>query len=455
MRRLAWPVPYRGRMERADLAPDRGPFLALMGANAVSQIGNMMTAVAVPWLVLQTTGSAVQVGLVGAAIAVGWVVPAILGGPLVDRLGLRTTSIAGDVASAVTVAIIPILQLSGVLQFWQLIVLVFVLSGFNAQGQTARFALIPALASRASMSLERANSADRAIARAGQLVGPVVAGLLIAVVGPSGVLFADAMTFVVSAALVGVGVPSVRALPADREEVPRSTYRADLSEGLRFVLHNRLILSMLLLVLIGNIFDVPLLTVVLPVYAEEIFGTATSLGLMLGSFAAGALAGTVLFGAIGRGLPRRRLFLWGWLLAVLITYGALALRVPLAAVVLAGLLGGLLAGPINPILETVVQENTPPHLMGRIFGVFIALAQAGIPFGAAIAGLVIEGAGLIPTITAVGAIYLAVIGLMFFNPALKRMDAGSAPAAEPIAATVPAAQLPAQARSAATMKGGL
>ncbi len=95
-----------------------------MAANAVRQVGNMMTAVAVPWLVLETTGSAAQVGLIGAAIAIGWVAPAILGGPLVDRLGRRRTSVAGDLVSSVTVASIPVLQLLGVLQFWQLIVLV-------------------------------------------------------------------------------------------------------------------------------------------------------------------------------------------------------------------------------------------------------------------------------------------------------------------------------------------
>ena len=444
-------LPYSFLMQSAAPATqDRGPFLALMGANAVSQVGNMMTSVAVPWLVLETTGSAVLVGLTGAAIAIGWVVPAILGGPLVDRLGLRRISVASDIASCAAVIAIPLLQLLGALEFWHIILLVLLLSSFNAQGQTGRFALIPPLASRASMSLERANSADRAIARAGQLIGPVLAGVLIAVIGPSNVLFLDAGTFALSALFVAVGIPSGAVARAAVAEPTTSTYGTDLSQGLRFVAGNRLILSMMLLALVGNFFDVPLLTVVLPVYAEQIFGSPTSLGLMLGSFAAGAMVGTILFGAIGRGLPRRRLFLWGWLLAVLISYGALAAQVPLAAIVLSGIVGGLVAGPINPILETVVQENTPPELMGRVFGVFIALAQAGIPFGAAIAGLVIEGAGLIPTIATVGALYVVVVALMFFNPALKRMDARPMRGEEP----VPAEAAP-QARSSATMKAGL
>jgi MFS family permease len=437
------------------MPPDRRPFLVLMSANAVSQVGHMMTAVAVPWLVLETTRSAAQVGLVGAAIAIGAAVPALLGGPLVDRLGLRRTSVAADLVCGLTVASIPVLQLLGVLQFWQLIVLVFLLSSLNAQGDTGRFGLIPGLAARASMSLERSNATDRGIARAGQLLGPLLAGVLIPLIGASNVLLVDAGTFAVSAMLVGFGVPPRAVATAGPQQQKTSTiYRADLSEGLRFVMSNRLILSMILLCLVGNFFDLPLMTVVLPVYAKEVFGSPTSLGLMLGSFAAGALAGTILFGAFGQRLPRRKLFLGGWLLAIVVSYGALSAQVPLAAVMLAAVVGGVVAGPINPILETVVQENTPPQLMGRVFGALIAVAQAAIPFGAAIAGLVIDVAGLIPTIAVGGAVYVIVIALMFFNPALRRMEARPAAKELVVAEPTPAQGSP-QARHSATMKAGL
>jgi MFS family permease len=65
----------------------RTPILTLLAANAASQIGNMMTAVAVPWFVLVTTGSAARTGIVGAVMALGPSLPAVLGGPLIDRLG--------------------------------------------------------------------------------------------------------------------------------------------------------------------------------------------------------------------------------------------------------------------------------------------------------------------------------------------------------------------------------
>lgn len=435
----------------AAAPPDRRPFFSLMGANVVAQVGHMMTAVAVPWLVLQTTGSAAAVGLTGAILAIGSVVPALLGGPIVDRFGLRRASVAADLISGLTVATIPLLKVIGVFQFWQLLLLVFLLSAFTTQGDTGRLGLIPHLAERASMSLERSNATDRGIARVGQLAGPLLAGLLIPFIGAANVLFIDAGTFAFSATLVGFGVPA--ALAAKNRlapSAPKRNYRADLSEGVHFVLGNRLILSMILLCLIGNFFDLPLVTVVLPVYAKEVFGNASSLGLMMGSVAGGTLAGTVLFGAFGRGLPRRRLFLGGWLLAIVITYGALAVRAPLPVLLLAGLIGGLAAGPINPILETVVQENTPPHLLGRAFGAVLAFAQAAIPFGAALAGLLIQGAGLVQTIAAGGAVYVVVLVSMLFNPALRRMDIRVGAAEAPATQT----HRSSQARRAATMKAG-
>ncbi len=77
----------RRAMERVPLPPERRPFLTLMAAGAVSQVGNMMTAVAVPWLVFEETGSATLVGLTGAAIAIGAIAPAVMGAFRVRSLG--------------------------------------------------------------------------------------------------------------------------------------------------------------------------------------------------------------------------------------------------------------------------------------------------------------------------------------------------------------------------------
>jgi MFS family permease len=98
---------------------DRTPILSLLSAQAVSQVGNMMTITAGPWFVLQTTGSAAKTGLVTAALVLGSVLPAVVGGPVVDRIGFKRASVVADLTSAVIVASIPALHLLGSLTFWQ------------------------------------------------------------------------------------------------------------------------------------------------------------------------------------------------------------------------------------------------------------------------------------------------------------------------------------------------
>ncbi len=90
--------------EQGPAVADRTPIFAVLGANAVSQVGDMMVAVAMFCFVLETTGSAAKTGLTGAARGLR---AAILGGPLVDRLGFKRASVLGDLASGATVAAIP------------------------------------------------------------------------------------------------------------------------------------------------------------------------------------------------------------------------------------------------------------------------------------------------------------------------------------------------------------
>jgi predicted MFS family arabinose efflux permease len=309
-----------------------------------------------------------------------------------------------------------------ILTFWQLVVLVFLLSSFNSQGDTARFGLVPALARRAGVRRERANAADRAVVRVGSLVGPLLAGVFIALLGAANVLLIDALTFCTSAALVAIGVPAALGRPTSDASRRGTGYMRELREGLRFIRSNTVLLSVVLVITIGNSLDKPLTSVVAPVYADEIYGSPQSLGVMVGAFGGGALVGTLLFGAIGRRWPRRLTFLGCFVTAPLIAFGTLALTPPLPVVVAAVFVSGLVAGPINPLFETVVQERTPSHMLGRTFGALTALAYAGIPIGAVLAGVAIEAFGLVETIVGMGALYVAVTLGMFLNPALRGMD---------------------------------
>jgi MFS family permease len=406
---------------------DRRPMLALLAANGVSQIGNMTLLVAGPWFVLQTTGSAAKTGLISGALAIGAVVPALLGGPFVDRVGFKRTSVLMDVASSSSIALVPILHGAGVLTFWQLVLLVFLLSSFNAQGDTARYALVPALAQRAGMSMERANSYDRAIVRIGQLAGPPLAGVLIAFVGSANVLYADAVTFTLSALLVAFGVPRSGDAPARAQE-EKPDYRREMREGLRFLRTQRLFVVTITLLGIGNFMDVPLISVILPVYVKEFYGSATNLGVVVGAMGAGALLGTLVYGWRTHRLPRHALFVTSIVCAPLLAYGTLVTTPSLGVLVAAFLVAGFVAGPINPMLETVVQERTPPEMLGRVMGSLSGLSQAGIPFGSVLAGFVIGRVGVVDTLVGMTVIAVCLSVVAIVNPSLRDLDAPAAAA---------------------------
>jgi MFS family permease len=415
----------------AAALPDRRPTYALLTAEGISQVGNSMTLIAGPWFVLETTGSAAKTGLVGAALAFGLLVP-ILGGPLVDRLGFRRASVVADLVSGATVASIPVLQLAGLLEYWHIVVLVFILASVNSQGDTARLALVPSLARLADMPVERVNARDRAIFRLGAVLGPFLAGALIGWIGAVNVLFVDAATFLISALILAAGIPrSVDTRPRGPVERTGRRYFSELADGLRFVRSRSFLLWMILVATVGNFFDQPLLTVVAPVYGSEIYGSPTSFGALVGSFGAGAFAGSLLFGSIGPTWPRRRTFLTSYLVGAGVIYGTLALSPPLGVAIVGAIAAGLAFGPVNPIFATVTQENTPPELLGRVFGALTAIAQAAIPIGAVVAGVAVQRAGLIPTVVGMGVAYVVVMIGMFFNPALGGMDVRREPVAEP------------------------
>ena len=205
-------------------ARGRAPLFALFAANAVSLTGNVAALVAIPWFVLQTTGSATKTGITAFAGLLPVVLSGLFGGVLVDRLGYRRTSIVADVASALAVAAIPLLHSTVGLEFWQLVVLVFLGGLLDAPGGTARAALLPDVAAGAEWSFERATGATAVVERFARLAGAPLAGVLIAATGATNVLWIDAASFLVSAALVAVGVPQ----PAVERE-PRKTSSAESS----------------------------------------------------------------------------------------------------------------------------------------------------------------------------------------------------------------------------------
>ena len=401
----------------------RAPILVLLAANAVSETGNVLAFVAIPWFVLQTTGSAVRTGLTGAAFLLAAVMAGIFGGPVVDRLGFKRASIVADVAGAVTVALVPLLYHTVGLLFWQLLVLVFLGGFLDAPGHTARQSLVPGLARGAGMGIERANSAFQGIQFGSLLFGPLLAGLLISLFAASNVLWIDAATFLFSAALVATMVPT----PAPRSDAGArrvSRYLAELAEGLAFIRRDRLVLWMFGIGVVANSLAVPLFAVVLPFFAREAYGSAVDLGLMLGGFGSGALAGTVLYGIFGDRLPRRATLVSAISLLG-VPFWVLVATPPLGVTIGALFVAGFALGPPNPLTYSVLQERTPPRMLGRVLGAGVSLSMVGAPGGMVLCGYALEALGLRPTLVGVSACYLTVGLIAFLSPALHELNKAS------------------------------
>lgn len=395
----------------------RAPLYALYGADAISLSGNAVAQVAIPWFVLTTTGSAALTGLAVFFNFLPIVLAAFFGGVVVDRLGFRATSVVADLASSGAVAAIPLLYSTVGLELWQLMTLVFVGSLLDAPGATARAALFPDVVETAGLPMERASGIRAGIQQGSTLVGAPLGGVLVATLGATGALWLDAASFLFSAALVVLFVPRPHATEETEE---RGRFFAELAEGLRFIWGQRLTRALVAMVLLTNLIEAPG-SVVLTVFAREKYDSATSLGLMLGVLGGTALAGALVYSAIGHRLPRRRTFLFCFAF-VPVGYLVLATEPSLPVALAALAVAGLAAGPINPLLFTVQTEIVPSHLRGRVFGAVRAGAWAAIPLGILLGSAVVAVAGVAVTFLAMGVLLAAVVGYGYFNPAFREMD---------------------------------
>ena len=396
----------------------RTPILTLLAANTISQVGSMLTIVALPWFVLQTTGSTAKTGLTGVFEALPFIIAGVFGGTLVDRLGFKRTSILADLTSGLTVALVPLLYHTVGLAFWQLLTIAFLGNLFNTPGNTARSSLVPELAALAGMRLERANAFVQTVPRIATLLGPPAAGLLIAVIGASNVLWLDAATFAVSAALLGALVPS---LTTRAEEEPAGRYFADLLDGLRFIWEDRLMRAIAVLFALSNFLDAPL-GLLVAVYASRTYHSAVPVGLIFAALGAGAVIGSLWFGAIGHRVPRRAILVW-CCIPVALMYATFAFAPPLWLLLAAIFVDGLSVGPVNPLSATVLQERVPAALRGRVNGMRTAISFMAIPLGRGLAGLLIDPIGLRTIFLTIAVSFLFVSVGVALTPALHNMNA--------------------------------
>ncbi|WP_410594793.1 MFS transporter [Amycolatopsis sp. lyj-23] len=389
----------------------RIPLIGLLTAGATSLAGVAMSALAVPWLVLMTTGSAGTTGVVAFCEMAPYVTLQALGGPLVDRVGARRICISGNFAASAALCTIPLLSATGSLHIGVVAGLVAVVGAIRKVTDCAANVLVPGVAAAAKMSLEGASGLFSGATRAGQLLGPPIAGVLVSVTGAPVVILVNGVTFAVAGLIVAVAVPAALSPPASAPRPEAATsYRAQLAEGIRFLRADRLLLGIAVVVAVTNFFDQGLNSVLVPLWIHDELHDPAALGLMSGVMGAGALLGNVTGAWLGPRLPRRAAFACGVLLGGAPRYVAMAFASTLSPVLVATAFTGTAGGVVNPVIGAVLYERVPSRLQARVLGAVKASAWIGVPFGPLLAGAASAALGL-RTVLLVGAVGFVAMGV--------------------------------------------
>jgi MFS family permease len=408
-------TPLTGRMRLL-------PLVALLSAHGLSLAGNAVTMIVVPLYVLQDTGSVFATGVAGVFATVPMIVGGALGGVVVDRLGFRRAAIAADLASGVTVLAIPILAATVGLPFWALLALVFLSGLLDTPGNTAKAAIVPDLAELCSVKLTRATGAAGAISRSAMMVGASVAALAVVWLGPLNALLLDAATFALSALLLSSWVP--RAATGTAEDADAGTgFWREFRDGIQYLARTPVIRNVVLMVVITNCFDAAGMLVLKPVYAKTITPDGELFGVMVACFAFGALSGAGLFGWFGHKLPRRPTLVICFVLCGPPPYLAMALDVPVPVLLAVFAFSGLLAGSINPLLDTVLYEQLPRAMRARVLGALTTGVTAGMPLGALLGGVAVEAVGLVPVLFFIAIVYAIVTLAPLVGKSWRGLDA--------------------------------
>lgn len=360
--------------------------IALLTANGLSMLGNALTVIAVPYFVYDWTGNAMTTAGVVLAGQLPNLLVGILGGHFIDRYSARSVSLVTDAVNAVSILLIPVLYLYGGLNLALLGVLVFLSQVLDAPGSTARRVLVPELIDQYALPRKRVNGLDSLIETGADLIGPPLAGLLIALIGAIGLLYIDALTFLLSFLIILFGIKSRK---VDTAEQPSVRFR----ETLHWMLRQPTILKLAGYDILLNMVATALLALTLPVLARMTGHESLWLGVWLAFFAIGTSLTTVLYTLFGERVRTLTLLRWtpmGQALGLSLVALSLTLQLPPWLWCLWLMLFGANLGVGSMVDAMVLQQQVPEQQRGRVFAVFTSLRFSGVPLSLLLAGGLLE-----------------------------------------------------------------
>ena len=418
---------YLGLLRQRD-------FALLWGGATISALGDGMSFVALLWLLIERGGSPTDVGLLAAIHTAPVIIGGIATGPILDAFDPRRVLAADNTLRGLAMASVPIAAAMGALTTAHL----FVVAAIYGLLFMTSAAGIPSLITRLVRGDEliTANAMESLSFSLSGLIGPGVAGLLIAFVGAPFVLAIDALTyFVFVACLLAMRRGGQGEAPEPASAAEAGTASAPASKGLgpavRFILGSAPIVAITLFYMSVNIAG-GIVTVVIPLYVRDVLlGGPATFGLLLSVLTAGDLAGLLVVGAVNWHWPLGRSIAWALLSSGLVILLWLS-EPPIAVLGAILFVWGALSSSLTPWAQTIRMRLIPPEMRGRVFALLRTAMQSTRPIGAIAAGFLVARGDLTVAILAVGLLFVVPGFIGVWLPAL-----GRGPTADPAPDSLP------------------
>jgi len=430
---IAAPAPQRSRLATAVRALSHRNFQLFFAGQLISLVGTWMQTVAQSWLVYRITGSTLLLGTVGFASQIPVFLIAPIGGTVADRSNRHRVVIATQTASMVLAFVLAVLTLTHRIQVWQIMVLAAALGTVNAFDIPARQAFLMDMVGRED--LMNAIALNSSMFNGARIIGPAVAGIVVAWVGEGWCFFANAVSYIaVIAGLLMMKITHPVNLANEGSPIEH------ILEGFRFVARAAPLRSLLLLLGLVSLVGMPY-SVLMPVFASQMLhGGAKELGWLMGATGVGALLGALSLAArVGlRGLGKVIAMCAGGFGVSLIVFAAsqmfwlsLILLLPVGFTMMVQMAS----------TNTLLQSMVPDQMRGRVVALYTMMFMGVAPFGAFFAGALAHRIGAPWTVAIGGAACIAgAAGFGTILPAF-RAQAREMVLAQGLAGDAPAARM--------------
>ncbi len=345
----------------------------------VSMTGSWMQTTGQAWLVLQLSASPLALGLVTTMQFLPFTILSLFGGVIADRFPKHRLVLLTQLAALVQAMIFGTLVATGAIQLWHIYILAAIQGIVNAIDNPVRQAFVIELVGRAEVG--NAVALNSTLFNSARVLGPALAGLLIARFGVAPALYVNAASFGATiAALLLMRPAEFHAVPP----VPQGSVRQQLLAGLSYAWRTPLILQVLLVVAVIGTFGYNF-TVVMPLLAGFVLKTdATGFGALSAFLGGGSLAAAIAT-AYTRRITMQRLLIGSACFSLLLAAVAFSSIFPLSAILLVAL--GFAGVTFATTANTLLQLTAPDELRGRVMSLYVLLFIGSTPLGGFLIGL--------------------------------------------------------------------